>query len=230
MSRAKVRGAATSETAAHCGGARAELTGGLLVERVGPDRLAEYSSVPSLVEVESILQVKTADGGFGGLAMELVPVPSPYIKNYDSYGHTPADWPAKWDITNWCFLLATLGDKPVGAACVVTRTPEIGMLEGRDDLGVLWDIRVAPEYKRRGIGKALFEAAAQWCREQGLKMLKIETQNVNVPACRFYASMGAELGAIHRFAYAGALWSHPDVKDEVMLLWYYRLTEKMLNP
>jgi GNAT superfamily N-acetyltransferase len=97
------------------------------------------------------------------------------------------------------------------------------MLEGRDDLGVLWDIRVAPGYKRHGIGKALFDASVQWCREQGFKMLKIETQNVNVPACRFYASQGARLGAIHRFAYADAAWSYPDVRDEVMLLWYYKL-------
>lgn len=194
-----------------------------LIERIGPERLAEYCAVPSLVEVHSILQVKSIDSGFGGLALELVPVPTPYIKDYDSYGETPADWPAKWDLSNWCLLLATVGGKPVGAACVVTRTPAIRMLEGRDDLAVLWDIRVAPEYKRRGIGRALFSASVEWCREQGMKMLKIETQNVNLGACRFYASQGAQLGAINRFAYADATWSHPDVRDEAMLLWYYRL-------
>jgi len=200
-----------------------KLDGELVIERIGAEGLSDYCAVPSLVEVESILEVKEVDEGFGGLAMKLVPVPTPYIKNYDSYGHTPADWPAKWNVSNWCFFLATVDRKPVGAACVVTRTPEIRMLDGRDDLGVLWDIRVSPEYKRRGIGKALFDALVQWCREQGLKMLKIETQNVNVPACRFYASQGARLGAIHRFAYADATWSRPDVRDEVMLLWYYKL-------
>jgi GNAT superfamily N-acetyltransferase len=120
-------------------------------------------------------------------------------------------------------LLATVGGKPVGAACVVTRTPAIRMLEGRDDLAVLCDIRVAPEYKRRGIGRALFSASVQWCREQGMKMLKIETQNANVAACRFYTSQGARLGKINRFVYATATWSHPDVRGEVMLLCYYRL-------
>lgn len=194
-----------------------------LIERIGSERLAEYCAVPSLVEVHSILQVKSIDDGFGGLALELVPVPTPYIKDYDSYGETPADWLAKWDLSNWCLLLATVGGKPVGAACVVTRTPAIRMLEDRDDLAVLWDIRVAPEYKRRGIGTALFSASVEWCREQGMKMLKIETQNVNVVACRFYASQGAQLGAINRFAYADATWSHPDIRNEAMLLWYYRL-------
>jgi len=69
----------------------------------------------------------------------------------------------------------------------------------------------------------LFEASRQWCYEQSMKTLKIETQNINVPACRFYASQGAQLGAINRFAYRDAAWSHPDVGDEVMLLWYLQL-------
>ena len=52
-----------------------------LIERIGSERLAEYCAVPSLVEVHSILQVKSIDDGFGGLALELVPVPTPYIKS-----------------------------------------------------------------------------------------------------------------------------------------------------
>jgi streptothricin acetyltransferase len=222
MARGKTSQQAVGEMAVGCEGGSG-FDEELLIERIGADRLAEYCAVPSLADVRSILQVKALDGGFGGLALELVPVSAPHIKDYDSYGETPKDWPVKWDVTNWCFLLATAGGKPVGAACVVTRTPDIRMLEGRDDLAVLWDIRVAPEHKRRGIGRALFAASVQWCREQGMKMLKIETQNVNVDACRFYASQGAQLGAINRFAYADATWSYPDVQDEVMLLWYYRL-------
>ena len=47
--------------------------------------------------------------------------------------------------------------------------------------------------------------------------MKVETQNVNVPACRFYARQGCVLGAINRFAY-------PDLPDEVQLLWYKTLS------
>ena len=39
---------------------------------------------------------------------------------------------------------------------------------------------------------------------------------MNVAACRFYASLGCELGAINRFAY-------PSLPDEVQLLWYREL-------
>jgi hypothetical protein len=49
---------------------------------------------------------------------------------------------------------------------------------------------------------------ARECRQ-----LKVETQNINVPACRFYARQGCVLGVIDRFAY-------PTLPDEVQLLWY----------
>jgi GNAT superfamily N-acetyltransferase len=93
------------------------------------------------------------------------------------------------------------------------------MLGGRRDMAVLWDIRVRPEARRSGIGARLFEHAAQWARERNCRLLKIETQNVNVPACRFYSRMGGRLGEINRYAYAG----HPGVAHEVMLVWYLDL-------
>jgi GNAT superfamily N-acetyltransferase len=101
----------------------------------------------------------------------------------------------------------------------------IGTLAGmtipfeREDVAALWDIRVHPDERRRGIGSKLFEYAADWARRKGCRQLKIETQSVNVPACRFYAKQGCQLGAIHRYGYAGC----PDVAHEVMLLWYLEL-------
>jgi hypothetical protein len=46
--------------------------------------------------------------------------------------------------------------------------------------------------------------------------LKIETQNVNAAACRFYRKMGCTLGAIDRFAY-------DELPGEVQLLWQKEL-------
>ena len=60
--------------------------------------------------------------------------------------------------------------------------------------------------------------AEAWASREGARWLKIETQNVNVPACRFYARQGCSLGAAHRFAY-------PAFPDEVQLLWYKKLQE-----
>ena len=72
------------------------------------------------------------------------------------------------------------------------------MLEGRRDLAVLWDIRVSPEARRQGVGSALFERVAAWAQLHGCRQLKIETQNTNVRACRFYERQGCQLRAIDR--------------------------------
>ena len=69
--------------------------------------------------------------------------------------------------------------------------------------------------------RELLGVMEDWARKKGCRQLKIETQNVNVPACRFYARQGCELGAIHRYGYAGC----PDVAHEAMLLWYLKLCQ-----
>jgi GNAT superfamily N-acetyltransferase len=89
-------------------------------------------------------------------------------------------------------------------------------LRGRQDMAGLWDIRVDPDYRRLGVGSALLDAAAAWAKGQGCRLLKIETQNVNVAACRFYRARGAKLGSIDRFAYK-------DLPDEVELDWFLEL-------
>lgn len=68
----------------------------------------------------------------------------------------------------------------------------------------------------RGIGSALFRAAGDWAGARGCRWLKIETPNVNVPACRFYQKMGCSLGAIDRFAHRGQ-------PAEVRLPWWKAL-------
>lgn len=86
-------------------------------------------------------------------------------------------------------------------------------MRGRRDLAVLWDIRVAPEARGKGIGAGLFAAAEAWAVSNGCTRLEIETQNVNVPACRFYSAQGCGLADVTRNAY-------PRLPDEVHLLWH----------
>ncbi len=87
------------------------------------------------------------------------------------------------------------------------------MLEGRDDLAVLWDVRVATEFRRRGVGSALFEAVEAWAQARGCSSLKVETQNINVGACRFYEGRGFELRVVDPLAY-------PEFPNETQMLWY----------
>ncbi len=88
------------------------------------------------------------------------------------------------------------------------------MLEGRDDLAALWDIRVHPDARRDGIGHMLFEAATREARQRHCRWLKIETQKPNAGACRSYAHEGCQLHSIHPGAYV-------EFPDEIQILWYY---------
>jgi ribosomal protein S18 acetylase RimI-like enzyme len=191
------------------------------VEEVGPAHLALYASIPISFRVESLLRVETCDRGLGGITLTEEPVTDPFTRNYDQEPDSedsPVGWPKRFDVTRWGFLLAMEDDRPIGGATIAYDTPEVRLLEGRRDLALLWDIRVAPDQRGRGVGSALLCHAAAWARARGCDWLKIETQNTNVRACRFYLKQGCELGGIQRHAYA----EMPYV-EETMLLWYLDL-------
>lgn len=180
------------------------------------DSLERYAQIPLAFSTSSIFEVVLPQAGLQGISLQEHRLPQPFSKNYDSLDGGPLGWPERFDVSAWRFLLAEQGPELCGAATVICQQPELQMLEGRADLAVLWDIRVATPFQRQGIGQQLFQAAAHWASERGCKQLKIETQNNNPAACHFYLQMGSELGAIQRFAY-------PELPDEVQLLWYKQL-------
>jgi GNAT superfamily N-acetyltransferase len=180
--------------------------------------LADYARIPIAFAVGEIFDVAVRDGGLGGFALAERRLAAPYVKDYDAVeSEHPAQWARRFDVSNWGLLAAHSAGGRVGGAVVAFDTPGVNMLEGRKDLSVLWDIRVAPEARGRGVGAALFRAAERWAAARGCRQLKIETQNTNAPACRFYARQGCELGVINRFAY-------PELPHEVQLLWYKKLS------
>jgi ribosomal protein S18 acetylase RimI-like enzyme len=179
--------------------------------------LAAYSTIPIAFPVRSRLAVKPVADGLGGLLLVEEPVTPPYVKDYDALpGEGPAAWSGQFDLSRWGLLGSFDGTLRVGGAAVAWKTPALEMLDGRDDLAVLWDMRVHPDYRGRGVGQRLFAAAADWARQRGCRELRVETQNNNVTACRFYARQGCELRTIRRDAY-------PSLPDEVQLLWRYVL-------
>lgn len=111
------------------------------------------------------------------------------------------------------------GERPVGAAAVASRSKTADMLEGRDDLAVLWDIRVDEAYKHQGVGQSLFDMAVNWSREQKLVQMKIECQNNNVPAVKFYHKQGAVLSVINEYAY----YNESEYRHETMFIWFLDL-------
>ena len=176
--------------------------------------LTEYASIPISFTVTSAFSMAgTADAS---LLEREETVVRPYVKDYDAVSDRPTDWPGRFDTSRWVLFLATDGGRRVGGAAVAARTAGLDMLEGRDDLAVLWDIRVVLSHRRRGVGQLLFNAAETWALAHGCRELKVETQNVNVAACRFYAAQGCQLRVIRPNAYA-------DCPGEAQLLWYKSL-------
>jgi ribosomal protein S18 acetylase RimI-like enzyme len=63
-----------------------------------------------------------------------------------------------------------------------------------DRIGVLHDLYVGPEYRRRGVGRALIDACLEQARERGVARLGWDTAPGNVGAQRLYDS----LPGVHR--------------------------------
>ncbi|WP_316569506.1 GNAT family N-acetyltransferase [Neobacillus sp. YIM B06451] len=177
----------------------------------------EYDRIAMLVHVKSIFSLEKIENGLGGILLKETPVKE-YIKDLGAY-EKPTQYPNEFDITNWVFFMAFHNERPVGAATVASKTKGIHMLDAREDLAVLWDIRVDDPYKQQGVGTQLFNMAVEWSKLKGFTQMKIECQNNNVPACKFYQKHGAVLGKIDEYAYI----HDPQVKDEVQLIWYLNL-------
>ena len=176
--------------------------------------LPDYARVPIAFTVDRVLDVTARADDPGGFAFSERRLEVPYEKDYDAIdGEGPLRWARRFDLSNWTLFAARVGTRRVGGATVAFDTPGLTMLEGRRDLAILWDIRVSPDARRQGVGSALFETLEAWAQLHGCRQLKVETQNTNVRACRFYERQGCQLRAIHRAVY-------PDFPEEIQLLWY----------
>ncbi len=189
-----------------------------MVEELPIGRLGDVGQIPISFRVESVYEIDSAvRSSSERFALHERRIGTPYVKDYDSIAsETPQAWIQRFDVQRWGLIVARGGDRLIGSVVIALDTPGVNMLEGRRDLAVVWDIRVAPDFRRKGVGAMLLSAAESWARARGCFELKVETQNINVPACRFYARCGFTLRAINRHAYE-------EFPEEVQMLWYKRI-------
>jgi GNAT superfamily N-acetyltransferase len=176
-----------------------------------------YDKIPMLIPVKSIFVLEKIENGLGGILFKEVPVKE-YCRDLGKYA-IATKYSEKFDITNWAFFMGFDDEIPIGAATVASKTKNVTMLDGKDDMSVLWDLRIDDRYKRQGHGKKLFDMAVRWSKLHGFKQMKIECQTNNIPGCRFYQKQGAVLGKIDEHAYQ----FDKDVKEEIQLIWYLNL-------
>jgi ribosomal-protein-alanine N-acetyltransferase len=83
-----------------------------------------------------------------------------------------------------CLFVANRDDAVVGFA--------VGMVAGRglESVAELESIAVAIGARRLGVGRALCEAVAGWCREQGAAALELEVRAASEGAVALYRGLG----------------------------------------
>jgi ribosomal protein S18 acetylase RimI-like enzyme len=186
--------------------------------QVNLESITKYARIPIYFEVNSKINITLIGPGLQGINFKEEKVNPSYIKDYDS-SEEPKTWLKIFNTKNWRLFTCRENDQYVAGAIVAHRTPEVHMLDGRIDLAMIWDIRVHPDYRQKGIGSSLFSEVVKWSKQKGCKQLKIETQNVNVPACKFYIKQGCTLGEVNFHKYINSKSS----ANEIMLVWYLNL-------
>ncbi len=84
------------------------------------------------------------------------------------------------------------------------------------DLGMM----VASTHRRRGIGRALLDAAVTWAREARVRKLELHVFPWNEPAIRLYESFGFEREGLRRAHYL-----RDDVAVDALLMAYHLPSE-----
>ena len=187
------------------------------VTQEAPPDLFGYATIPIAFTVSEVAQPSASPRRPGQFDIAFDEIDPPSRKDYDAVDGGPCAWADRFDLSRWTVFVARVNGRRVGGAVAVFDAPDVEMLAGRPDVALLWDIRVAPEARGAGVGTALIDAVEAWARSRGAAWLEAETQDINAPACRFYARHGFALHAVNRGAY-------PELPDETQLLWYKRLS------
>ena len=151
----------------------------------------------SIVNEHLMLQIQD-----NKISYSIVPV-EPYEKilDVDSEDYTTfIDNPQK------VIFFADVDGKPAGQIKLVPWWNKFAYVE---------ELAVDTEFRGKGVGRALMNRAIEWAKGQNFPGLTLETQDNNVPACRFYEICGFVLSGFDLYAY-----KYLDNPSEIALYWY----------
>jgi len=154
--------------------------------------------------VESELALFAEDGV---VRYQIVPVP-PYRKRYSRDAQD--DLSVHLKAPDKAVFLAYLDGSVAG---------RVLLSEGWNRSAWIEDLAVDVRCRRAGVGRALMDRAVAWAIERGRSGIRLETQNNNVPACKFYEAYRFHLGGFDRDLYRGL----DEETTEIALFWYLPL-------
>jgi len=173
--------------------------------------LTDYAVVSIAYEVREAVNALTT--GAAPLPLPRRVVTPAFRKDYDAIpGNHPDEWSTRFAVDRAHFISAYSMGGRVGGAVVIVDPSDVAQLGGDPGYALVWDLRVAPEARGHGIGRALLMAAEASVQEIGGAGIVAETQDVNVAACQLYARAGYVITSIDSKAY-------PELSGELQIMW-----------
>ena len=148
------------------------------------EELAPLAAFDTSFVTDRIYRVRRTPLSF---ALEEEPVDPPFRKTYtiDDLGAELKDMDQ--------ILVSELGRELIGFTGVKYESWNRRMTVGH--------LYVAPQHRKRGIGRGLIEGAVEYARRTEARCLWLETQNTNYPAIRFYLRAGFRLCGLDESLY-----------------------------
>jgi [ribosomal protein S18]-alanine N-acetyltransferase len=82
----------------------------------------------------------------------------------------------QWRVNHDLFFTTTVGDDLAGYAIVEDRVP----------FQFIWEIAVAPKYRRQGVGSRLIDEIIEWAKNKGEHGIELTVRRDNEPAILLY--------------------------------------------
>lgn len=166
-------------------------------------RRGDIADLPHLAQSDFSFEV-TAELAEPFDGARTAPVEPPYRKNY---GFDTDELAEYLNMPDGGLFVAQMNGCPIGYLIVS---------QSWNNYAVIEDIAVDAPHRGSGVARLMMDAAVEWARGAALAGVRLETQSINVAACRFYERYGFLLGGHDRYLYRGL---HPECR-EVALFWY----------
>ncbi|CAL9321201.1 GNAT family N-acetyltransferase [Streptomyces sp. SudanB182_2057] len=157
-----------------------------------PEDAPAIEALDSSFTTGTVFQVTATDEGF---ALREVPVEPPLTKVFPEDESDGAEGSGDDGMDSRTFVAQGASGEPAGFVAV--------SYSGWNRRLIIEDIKVAPEHRGKGVGRALMELAAEFARERGAGHIWLEVTNINAPAIHAYRRMGFAFCGLDTTLYDG---------------------------
>ncbi len=172
----------------------------ITTEELNASNMRHVNQFDGTFLVDSILRLQAENAVIG---YTITSIPSFYKR----YPDEEIDYTTYLTDPNKTIFFAYVEGQPAG---------QIILNKNWNNYAYVQDITVDAKFRKQGVGTRLIAQAIQWAKSKNLPGIMLETQNINVGACRLYERCGFQLGGFDRLLYKGIV--HDTI--EIALYWY----------